>query len=142
MYAEMHSSDYLRGKPLPPLDQFRPSCRKTFQLRNILDGIHSYHPMTMDDTHFCLFHTTIHSCLLNFQFRSAATDSETIERQRSGTVIETCASHSQFANFLFPKITSDPTFKYTDSQIDTIVGQHHEFYILSLIQAYSLLKRV
>lgn len=41
-----------------------------YRIKKLCDGIYEYVPVTFDEQHFCVALCTIHSCLLDFKFRS------------------------------------------------------------------------
>jgi hypothetical protein len=41
-----------------------------FRLRRLADGIFEYMPIVFDEQHFCMAQATIHSCMLDFRFRT------------------------------------------------------------------------
>lgn len=49
--------------------EYKSVAFQKFMLRNVCDGIHEFIPITFDESHFCVTHTTIHSVLIDFRFR-------------------------------------------------------------------------
>jgi Protein FAM135 len=41
-----------------------------YRIKKLCDGIYEYAPVTFDEQHFCVALCTIHSCLLDFKYRS------------------------------------------------------------------------
>eukprot|EP00475_Leptophrys_vorax_P037125 TRINITY_DN6360_c0_g1_i3.p1 TRINITY_DN6360_c0_g1~~TRINITY_DN6360_c0_g1_i3.p1 ORF type:complete len:817 (-),score=152.00 TRINITY_DN6360_c0_g1_i3:462-2912(-) len=150
MFSEYHSSDYAREKPLPELSDFAPVCRKSFRLRGLEDGVKSFHPMTFDETHFCLLNMTVHSTLLNFQFRpnrkeqiiQAVTQADMTIRTRSPNpaVSKHKPKPKNLIHALYPQMLQGGT--YSKQEIARIADQHHSFYVMSLVHAFNSLAKL
>ena len=43
-----------------------------FKMRRFCEGVYEFVPVVFDEQHFCVALTTVHSCLLDYRFRSKA----------------------------------------------------------------------
>jgi hypothetical protein len=118
-------------------------------LRGLEDGVKSYHPMTFDETHFCLLNMTVHSTLLNFQFRpsrkekiiQAVTNPDnTITASPNPDQLKQKPKAKQLVHALYPQLLQGGT--YSKEEIGRIADQHHSFYVMSLIHAYNVLAKM
>ena len=64
---KFQSSSSLRE--IDPNCEFKSVSTRKYNLRRLSDGIFEYVPVVFEEQHFCISLCTIHSSLLNFQFR-------------------------------------------------------------------------
>ena len=64
---KFQSSSSLRE--IDPNCEFKSVSTRKYNLRRLSDGIFEYVPVVFEEQHFCVSLCTVHSSLLNFQFR-------------------------------------------------------------------------
>ena len=65
---KFQSSSSLRE--IDPNAEFKSVSQRKYNLRKLGDGIFEYVPVVFEEQHFCISLCTVHSALLNLQFRT------------------------------------------------------------------------
>ena len=84
---KFQSSSSLRE--IDPNVEFKSVSTRKYNLRRLSDGIFEYVPVVFEEQHFCVSLCTVHSSLLNFQFRVKPLRHYTKEVQEITTVAPT-----------------------------------------------------
>lgn len=117
MFCEYHSTEYAKDRPFPPIEEFHSVARKTFRLQKLNEGVHSFYPLSFDDSQFCLVNLVVHTTLLNFQYK-AILDANT-------------EKPLNFCDYLYPNFDA-----LDHAEIIRVADEHHKYYLMTLIQAY------
>ena len=59
-------------KEIDPTTEFKSVSQRLYNLRKISDGIFEYTPVVFEEQHYCVSLCTVHSSLLNLQYRTKA----------------------------------------------------------------------
>ena len=71
LYAEWTATDIMKGRDPPAPAQFERVSLRSYLLGTVYTGgVHSYVPVTFDESHFCSVDAMVHSMLMEFRFKA------------------------------------------------------------------------